>query len=134
MKTIAGILENYFKQKKLEGQNLKKIKKDFYLDLNELDYKKYWDSFPENPYIFISLLRRIASIWFMGFLFYVICDFMNYSIIIELLIKPLYTFYQVSLVFLFIGFFIDLIQVISIDRNVNKHKLLFYNRLKKYKK
>ena len=132
---IYEYLENYFRKKKLESKELKKIPQNYYLDLNELDYRKYMDTKKEEG-VFVTFLffKGISRMFFWMFLFYVISDFMNYSTITELLIKLIYPLLQASLLFILVGMVVDMMYEIFHMKERNNYKLLFYKRLKRYKK
>ncbi len=120
-------------------KELRKIPKDYWLDLNDLDYKKFHDSFPKSreyslSIIFINIIfRMIGGV----FLLYVICDFMNYEFIklnilkASILLTDIFGLIIVILIFLFV---FDIIDYFGLRSRRKRQALAFYKRLKKYKK
>jgi|AntAceMinimDraft_18_1070375.scaffolds.fasta_scaffold19801_5 hypothetical protein len=132
---IYESLENYFRKKKLESKELKKIPNNFKLDLNELDYQKYKDTEPieEGSYT-IWVFKSICKMFFWMFIFYAISDFMDYSVITTLLIRLFFPLFLFSLYFIIIGILADIVKEIYNVVKEKNHKLFFYQRLKRYKK
>ena len=129
-------LEKYFKKKKLESKEIKKIPKDFHLDLNELDYQKYKDTKPrEYPSIMFSACIGYIKFMLGIFIMYAISDFMDYSLVKNLLLELWNSGIFVN-IFIFIfagGFLLDLLLILMPENSTSKHKLFWYNKLKKYK-
>ncbi len=120
-------------------RELKKVPKRYWLDLNDLDYKKFRDSFPKSIENSLSInfgyfiFRMIGGV----FLLYVICDFMNYEFIklnilkASILLTDIFGLIILTLIFLFI---FDILNLMALRSKRKKHWLAFYKRLQKYKK
>ncbi len=120
-------------------RELKKVPKIYWLDLNDLDYKKFRDSFPKSIENSLSInfgsfiFRMIGGV----FLLYVICDFMNYEFIklnilkASILLTDIFGLIILMLIFLFV---FDILNLMALRSRRKKHWLAFYKRLQKYKK
>jgi len=128
-------LENYFRKKKLEEKEIMKIPLNFELDLNELDYQKYKDTKPQEAYSFTWwLFKAFCSLIVSVFILYAISDFMNYSIITTLIKDLIPLLGECLIIILVATLTLDLMYFFIYIGKINKHKLFFYKRLKKYEK
>lgn len=130
---------NKFHEKAKRDEEIKQIPKDFWMDLNELDFKKYEASRPHNNYLCLNreYMCYVSKLIMYGFLFYVIVDFMNYAVaqtVVLNIARILLRYSPVLLLFLLMFFIVDFIdESLTRDRR-NNHDLVFYRRLQKYKK
>lgn len=122
------------------NKEFKKIPGNFWMDLNDLDYRKFHNTYPKRDNTLLSLIfiHQIATIIGGGFFLYVIADFMDYEIINLILIKIILNFLPVLTGFIFfmllVCCFIDLIFDARLATARKRCYIAFYKRLKTYKK
>lgn len=134
-KNIFDKLSNWYNNYRKEQEEIKKIPRDFWIDLDSGDYQKYKDSIPRyGSLVSIGVLLLWVKIWLFGFLFYVICDFMDYIIIQKYLIDVGLIMVNVN-GFLFncmlIILSMEIVLILIVSDKKEKHRLKFYKRVKK---
>jgi len=133
-KNIFDKLSQFYNKRKKE-----KIPQDFQLDLNESDFYKYNKVYPKHSSsITILLIHSFFQLIIYGFILYAIADFMNYEMIMNLILMfqdlfgTLIGQFSMQLFMLLVIIDIVNMMLVSIDRN--RIRRIFYNKLKKYKK
>lgn len=140
MKTnIFDRLSVWWNNHKQENKELKQIHNTFWLDLNDLDFKKYEASLPKYKEYFysVSFLFAYIKILIYGFITYIIFDFMAYESLKLMLLNIaviLSSLGNLIVIVLLILIMLDMLHLRGIENMRIKHKLTFYRRLKKYKK
>ena len=131
-------LGKWWDKVQLKQKKFKKIPRDFWMDLNDSDFEKYVSSFPKSNGMSYTLLW-ISGVWKIAvssFLLYVIADFMNYEVLLEVLrLFGSILLHGSSIITLsFVMFlFIDLINSHYLQEARKKHRLMFSTRVKKKK-
>ncbi len=136
---IFDKLSVLWNNKKKDIKELNNIPNDYWMDLNDLDFKKYESSIQKSDSSFFSLsfIFTYFKIMLYGFLFYAICDFMDYEFMKLALIDIgvlILTLTRTIILLFMLFLFCDILDRLILITKKNKHKLTFYRKLKEYKK
>ena len=138
-KNIFDRLSDNYNGWKKRNKEIINMPKDFWINLNELDYKKYKDNLPKkeiksSSFYFVYTFYKMGMI---GVLFYAVADFMNYESVLNIMEAFKLLFGSIANAFIIIFFTlltIDIINFLNLSYSEDKHNLRFYRRLKGGKK